>query len=337
MARPSKEPPSPSSLVPALFRFVRARGVDPTPLAARFGFAADIESRDEAAIGATAAGELLGTIAESFGEPHLALHLPQELPHKRYGHAELAARASPTVRGALTVLARYGSLIFPQLDCALEEKDDVASWSTRIRGQPRGVGRQAHEYVLSYVIDQIRRETDVPIAPKSVWFVHARPPDLTALHRYFGTRDVSFGAENSGFSLDRAVLDLPLRAGDDRLLVTAEELADAALRAQPRIGQLSTVVATRVRALLPGDVSIDVIAKALHMSARTLQRRLDEEGVRFSELVDNAREAEARAAIEDHSLSLAEISYRLGFADLATFSRAFKRWTGQPPGAWRRR
>jgi AraC-like DNA-binding protein len=84
------------------------------------------------------------------------------------------------------------------------------------------------------------------------------------------------------------------------------------------------------------DASIEAVARALHMSARTLQRRLEDEGARFSEIVDGAREEAARAAIVDASRSLAEIAHALGFADLATFSRAFKRWTGKPPGVWRR-
>lgn len=336
MARPSKEPPSPSSLVPALFRFVRAHGHDPTSLAARFGLPADVEDRDEAAIGAMNAAELLSSVSDLFGEPHLALRLPAELPRKRYEHAELAARASTTVRGALDVLARFAPLVFPQMECSFVEGDARASWSSRTRGHPRGVGRHAHEYAIAYVLEQLRRESGASITPVEVWFAHARPPALAPLHRFLGTTNVSFGAEDSGFALPPSDLDRPLRGGDERLLVTAEELANAALRAQPRIGQLSTVVASRVRALLPNDATIEVVSSALHMSPRTLQRRLDEEGVRFSELVDAAREEEARLAIKDASVSLAEIAHRLGFSDLATFSRAFKRWTGKPPGAWRR-
>ncbi len=73
------------------------------------------------------------------------------------------------------------------------------------------------------------------------------------------------------------------------------------------------------------------------MSARTLQRRLEEEGTRFSEVLDRVRLEAARAALSDPDTTLTDVAYRLGFGDLATFSRAFKRWTGKPPGQWRRR
>lgn len=336
MARPSKEPPSPSSLPPALVRFVRAHGGDATLLACRFGMAADVDDRDDAAISASGASELIACAAELLGEPYLALRLPSELPRKRYEHAELAARASATVRDALTRIARYAPLVLPQLECALDDGTTEARWSSRTRGHPRGVGRHAHEYALAYVLDHCRRESGASIAPSRVWFVHARPSDLAPLYRFFGTRDLAFGAEDNGFALATGSLDLPMRAKDDLLLVTAEELADAALRAQPRANEIAPLVATRIRALLPGDASIDVVARAMHMSTRTLQRRLDDEGTRFSEVLDLAREELARAAIADTTLPLAEIAHRLGFADLATFSRAFKRWTGKPPGAFRR-
>jgi len=72
------------------------------------------------------------------------------------------------------------------------------------------------------------------------------------------------------------------------------------------------------------------------MSSRTLQRRLEREDTTFTEVLDGVREELARSLLPDHALSLAEIAYRIGFSDLATFSRAFKRWTGKPPGQFRR-
>jgi len=71
------------------------------------------------------------------------------------------------------------------------------------------------------------------------------------------------------------------------------------------------------------------------MSARTLQRRLESEGASFSEIVDGVRERLARQWLGEEGRSLVEIAFALGFSDLAAFSRAFKRWTGRPPGAWR--
>jgi AraC-like DNA-binding protein len=337
MSRPTKEPPSPSPLVPSLLGYVRARGADPGLLVLRCGLPADAEERDEVPVTAAALSDLLEGAAELLGEPSLGLRLPDALASRRYGHAELAARASATVREALTQVARYAALVLPQLECALDEAGGEAVFRARTRGHPRGTGRHAQEYAVAYALTMGRHaEDERRLVPARVWFAHARPPDLTALHLFFGTREIEFGREDSGFALLREDLDVKARGGDARLLLTAEELADAALRAQPRARELTPLVDARIEALLPENASMDAVAAALHMSARTLQRRLEEEGTRFSEVLDAARERLARRLLGDHALSLAEVGYRLGFADLATFSRAFKRWTGKPPGAWRR-
>jgi AraC-like DNA-binding protein len=338
MARPNREPPTPSALVPALFRFAALKGADAELLSCRLGLPGDVAARDEITVSEGVVREVLDSIADALGEPYLALRLPGELPLRRYGLAELAARSSATLREGLLRMARYASLVYPGLECVLDEGngEDVARWIQSTPGRTRGLGRHAHEYGLAYVLSHARQETGVAIAASRAWFAHPRPPDLAPLYRFFATRDLEFGAVSSGFALPRAALDLPMKSGDPRLLATAEDLAEVALRAQPRPSAFGALVATRVEAMLSTDASIDAVARAMHMSPRTLQRRLDEEGARFSELLDSVRETLARRWLTEETRTLSEIGYALGFADLATFSRAFKRWTGKPPGAWRR-
>jgi AraC-like DNA-binding protein len=336
MARPTKEPPVASALAPALLRLVHARGADAAVLARSVGLAPSIAADDEATLTPAALDDLLEAASELLGEPFLALSLPDELPLRRYGLAELSARATATLREALHRLARYAPLVHPRLSSVLEEAGDLATWRQSTPGSPRGSDRHAHEYGLAYALSHARRESGAESTPLRAWLAFARPRDIAPLHRFFGTRELSFGHEDSGLVLGRAALDLPMRGHDTRLLVTASELADAALRDQPRRRALAAAVSARLDALLP-EADMETVARGLHMSARTLQRRLEDEGTRFSEVLDGVREQRARRLVDDRGLSLGEVGYRLGFADLASFSRAFKRWTGQPPGTWRRR
>lgn len=338
MARPSKEPPSPSALLPALLRYVRARGHEPGLLARGAGVDAACEELDVASIAPGALGDMMDAAADLLGEPHLGLMLPDALPLRRVDVAELATRTSAAVGDALAHVVRYASLVFPQLEGALDAAatGDDTVLSLRTRGHPRGVGRTAQEYALAYPLAHCRRESGMALHVRRVWFAHARPPDLAPLYRFFGTRDVAFGAADSGFAMARAELAAPMRGRDPLLLVAAEQLADAALREQPRARDLATLVTAKVEATLPAAASIEDVARGMRMSARTLQRRLEDEGTRFAELLEAVRERMARAALANDALALAEIAARLGFADLATFSRAFKRWTGKPPGQWRR-
>jgi len=90
--------------------------------------------------------------------------------------------------------------------------------------------------------------------------------------------------------------------------------------------------------MLPsGTPKDDEIAKALLLSARTFQRKLAEQGTNFTELLGQVRRELAEHYIADPDIPVTEISYLLGFSDVSSFSRAFKRWTGTPPAAFRDR
>jgi AraC-like DNA-binding protein len=85
-----------------------------------------------------------------------------------------------------------------------------------------------------------------------------------------------------------------------------------------------------------GDPTLERVAARMGMSGRTLQRRIDEQSLRFGELVDEVRSALAKAYLQDRQMALCEVAFLLGFADQSAFGRAFKRWTGVTPGRWRR-
>ncbi|HEU0031939.1 MAG TPA: AraC family transcriptional regulator ligand-binding domain-containing protein [Kofleriaceae bacterium] len=331
---PRVEPASPLAIVPSLLRHLAERGRDAGELAARLGLPPDAAARDDVAVTPSQLAELLDAAAGLLGEPALALRLP-ELPHRRYGVLELAMRAAATVRDALHQATRYATLVHPAIEHALVEHGAEARWHLRTPHHPRGLGRHVHEYALAVIIAQLRAALSAPLPLARVWFAHPRPPALAPIARWAGTDELAFGCADSGFALPRALLDTPLATADPRLAATVETLAGTAIPAAPSTA-IAPRVATLVRERLPAELSAADAATALHMSARTLQRRLDAEGTRFSDVVDATREALARELLGDLALPLGEIAYRVGFSDLATFSRAFKRWTGMPPGLFRR-
>jgi AraC-like DNA-binding protein len=319
------EPAVPSAIVPALLRWLTAHGHDPAPLAERLALAADAADRDELDVVPSAIGESIEAAAALTAEPFLALRLPAELPFRRYGLGELAARAAPTLRDSLTLLA---PLVHPLARCAIVSDD----WLMQTPAHPRGIGRFAHEYGLAYVVTHARAVLGGAVPIQRVWFAHARPHVLAPIERWFSCEDIAFGAPDSGLTFGPAVLDRPLVTADARLTATIADLVPAPARSD----DLASRVAAHVRERLPDPTSADDAAALLHMSARTLQRRLEADGTSFTAVVDATREALARELLADARLALAEISYRLGFADVAAFSRAFKRWTGTPPGRFRR-
>ncbi|MBS2018219.1 MAG: helix-turn-helix domain-containing protein [Deltaproteobacteria bacterium] len=331
MARPAVEAASPSTLAPALLRWIAERGGDVSAYAEPAAL-----DRDELPFTARALAGLLRVASEIVVEPHVSLRLPTELAYRRYDAVALACRAAKSPEEVLRIHARWAALVFPELEAEVKVEPEGIRFEAWVRGQPRGLGSWVDEYVVALVLARCRRG-GASVAARSVALVSARPRDLAPLYEAFGTREIAFGSERCAIELAIDVARRELPGGDAAMVATAEQMAEAAMVATPRSGRLRDLVAAKIEAALPGDTSADAIAASLHMSARTMQRRLESEGTRFGEVLDQARELRSRRLLDDATLPLAEVAYRAGFADLATFSRAFKRWTSLTPGAYRHR
>lgn len=336
MARPPKEAASPSTLAPALLRFVAARGADASLLAAQCGLDVAVAENDELAVTPSLLAGMLRGACDLLADPHGGLRMPAQLPMRRYDALALALRAAGTPREIFELAARYGPLLYPQLVITAFGDGDELRLEARIAGHPRGLGHCVDEYLLAFLLLHCRR-SGAELIPRRAWLASARPKTLEPLFDALGTVDVTFGATSTGFAIGTDVAVRPLPGGDPLMLVTADQLASAALANAPRAGAFAALVARRIEDALTTDPSTEAIAAALQMSGRTLQRRLEDEGTRYSVVLELARERVARRILADRALPLGEVACQSGFADLASFSRAFKRWTGMPPGAFRRR
>ena len=336
VARPPKEIATPSPLAPALLRLVAARGLDAPLLATRCGLEAGDADVDEVATTPSALAALLASTCDLLADPHAALRFPAELPMRRYDGLALALRAARTPRDVPQQGARYAPLVFPHLELTVRDEADALSVAARIAGHPRGLGLPVDELLLSLLLGHCRRGGG-DVVPLRAWLASARPRTLEPLFALLGTSEIAFGEESTGFALSSATASQELAGADPLMVATAEAMATPDLARAPRASSLVPLVAARIENALETDASTEAIAKALGMSPRTLQRRLEDEGTRYSAVLEATRERIARRLLGAPDLPLAEVARRTGFADLASFSRAFKHWTGMPPGAFRRR
>jgi AraC-like DNA-binding protein len=324
-----------SHLVGPLLRHLRDCGEDIE--LESFGLTIEAFERDASPITNLALGRLFDEVARVLDEPNLGLVLPAKLKFQQYAIPELAARASATLRESLEQWARYASLVHPSVVFALDEAGGRARFSHRTLGHPRGVSRHLNEFALAAATYFGRQTTDGGPLVLEAHFVHARPRSLEGLEAFFKTSALFFGADANLLVIDSASLDRAQRTADPRLLATVQSIGAGELRGQKRSWSgVRAQVASQLRAeLASGEVRIRKLARSLHMSVRTLQRRLDEEETTFAEVLDEVREELARDLVSALDVPLAEVAQRLGFAEFATFSRAFKRWTGRAPGAFR--
>jgi len=322
---------------PALV-LVREAGGDVERLRREFALPEHAETLAEVILPFDRLDAFLAAAAQASGLAAFGLRLAARFPRGGYGVLEYACRTAPTVRAALERLVRYVRLLNEVVTVRFEEsgEGDAAVIEQRF---PEGVV-PAHghlgEFFVATLLVGARALADEACVPRRAWFVAGASPDLEALCTFLGTREVAFGRRGNGVALPRAFLDRPLRGADPALLALLDRQAEQLLGGQPLAGRTTELVRRRiVAAFARGLPSVQEIAAELSMSARTLQRRLGEEGVSFAGLMDDVRHELAVEYVREKRRPLGEIAFLLGYAELSPFLRAFKRWTGKTPGALR--
>jgi AraC-like DNA-binding protein len=280
---------------------------------------------------------LVDRAAKLLSDPLLGLHVAEYAEHGRFGVVEYAARSAATLRGALEQLVRHGRLINPEVRFAIEPAPSGARFSHRIAGEPLALGRHGNEFTIAVLLTQSRRLARREVAPRRVWLAHAAPPERALVERFFGTPEVVFGAADNAILFGDDVLDMPVASADPGLLSVLQAYARTLAPEEPGADDLASRVRSRMRAAFTGGQApaVEPIAAALRMSARTLQRRLTDEGTSFAALLDEERCALAQQHVAEGTLPLGEVAYLLGYSDPRAFARAFRRWTGKSPGAYR--
>ena len=154
--------------------------------------------------------------------------------------------------------------------------------------------------------------------------------------RFVGTR-VEFGADSDEFALNLDARELPLIHADTHLNDLLLKYCEAALAdRRGDTSQLRTRVENAISSLLPhGRVLAENVARSLGMSERTLARKLSDEGLNFTEILEQLRRDLAVRYLDDRKLHVSKIAWLLGFHEVSAFTHAFKRWTGKTPSQMR--
>lgn len=251
-----------------------------------------------------------------------------------HGFVGLGLLSQPRMRDALEFTARFMETRMPSISLRLDLQND---WMTLLVSEttPRS---PVSECVLSVCLTglwQVISDIDPSLDRDGVdiWFDFPEPPH----HARYATRlpPVRFQMPDNRLRVRRALLDIPLKYRNP----TSAELASRRCENERSyLGLTSDFVAT-VRAQIIANESglpdLMTLAKRLHMSPRTLKRRLQQHDTRFQSLLDEARCCQAVRLLRETALSVETIAERVGYTDRANFTRAFRRWTGQTPSAYR--
>jgi len=238
---------------------------------------------------------------------------------------------SDSVGAGLKQLARYHRLIDVPIQIDIDDRDDPVR--VAFTGLPGAFG---FEFELTLCALHLREETDGRLRVQSICFAH-EPDDASEIERIVGCPVQGNGSWN-GLVVERDTWTLPFRRRDPILRKVLEDQANAMLARLPAERGVALDVRRELTSRVAGgDVRIEIVARAMATSVRSLQRRLAAEGASYQELVNVARRDAAERYLTDTSLPIAEVAYLLGYAEPAAFHRAFKRWKKETPQAFRQR
>jgi AraC-like DNA-binding protein len=285
--------------------------------------------------------------------PHSVLHLLWREAVRLTGdecfglHAAELSRQSPnnvlayafqhslTLRDAYRRGARYVAIAHSATELQIIEEADRARLRLRMH-DPLGTVRHGPEFTLA-LLCIAGRQCVARFELREARFRHARPESCAEHERIFAA-PLAFEQEDDELVFDRALLAEPMRDADPGLCGYLdhhlEEMLTSTLGSSAFMDRVRRAVADELRG---GSPDLEVTAGQLHMSTRSLQRRLQEHELSFQQVVNDVRRDLAARYLADSRLSVAEVAFLVGFAEVNNFHRAFKRWTGLTPAECRRR
>lgn len=264
----------------------------------------------------------------------VGLRLGGEAQPHQLSVASFAALHSPDLGDALGRLARYKRLCCPE-----EISVEVDGGEARVRAEwtraEEAAPRLLVDGTFASMLALARRGTGREVVPLRVELARRRA-DEPLLRRHFGCEAV-FDAPADLLVFDARSLAEPFVTRNEELLAVMTPGLEAALEASGPSRSLADDVAAALGRRMRGErPSVDKVARALGLGARTLQRRLGEEGTSFQAVLDGVRRRSARRFLAETDLDPGEVAFLLGFEELNSFARAFRAWEGTTPARWRR-
>jgi len=312
-----------------LLKVIESYGIDPLPLFAAEGIEVQVPFRPGSRVPYRNIDRIRARAVALSGDQALGLRIARVAHPSHYGALGYAWLACSTLRQGLSCLSRYVRVLNDQARIEMEERNGVVL--VRIDVAQDSEHRPSRDDgQVAALMTLCRMNAGQGFRPAWVGFTHPEPADSSAYQELFDC-PLRWSCATSEFAL---------RVDDaDRLLPTANPVL-AQMNERVVMKRLAEIdksdTAGRARAAImeqlpSGTVSDESVADALHVTSRTLHRKLKEQGYSFRGLLTEVRQQLAGEYINDDSLTLTEITFLLGFSEMSSFSRAFRNWNGMSP------
>jgi AraC-like DNA-binding protein len=232
------------------------------------------------------------------------------------------------------LLVRYWKIVGGRWVPKLDENRHEVSFVLNDPYRDDVVAPIATDITLAVLLDMCRMNFGASLRPLRIDLLRAKPSHAEEYPAFYGC-PVRFATGRRALVLRRADAERALPSSNRQLALVLDRVIAGELARLDRSDVLACCKATLLEKLPAGELSEDGMANELHMSRRTLQRRLGERDTTYQKLVDDTRHDLALRFLEDPRRSLVDITFELGFSQQSALTRAFRRWTGMSPSEWR--
>ena len=311
---------------------LRRLGVDVELLAKRFGLSAETADPDDIRVEALQTLALLEAAGRALQDPLIGLHAGAK--RRTRGPMYYLMLSSARASEGLRLWARFASVPLSTLVMEVTVRAGIVDLTMDLGDPVLARNYQAVDFVVSSNHSSLRRAiSGFELIEVTLTHPEVGEPGETA--RVFGC-PVRFGAKRNILRFPDSMLDTVPVAANAWISEQIQQFA-AAVLARLTTGSVRDRAVDAIRALLASGLTVDRrgVARRLHMSERTLQRHLDREDVTFRDLRDTVRSELARALLANRALKVETVALTVGFAGIASFSKAFSRWSGHSPARFR--
>lgn len=309
---------------------VNSSGLDGPALARKVGIDLNILQVPEGALPDQLCYDLLNAAALESGNRDFGLTAANIFKPTAIGALSYSMMTAENLDAALARCSRYIGSLTSATSARLTQAEGGKCLEIHFQHAGLPEVRQTHEFCCLFTLNFLRWITGRELHPMETTFTHGDPNRPEIYRRLFGC-SVVFNAECVSMHFSNAQLAIPLITADDSLSSIHDRFAEERMQ-QFGVAPYTQQARRLIAKLLPdGEPSRSDIAARLNLTDRTLQRRLEEEGTQFSNILDDVRRSMARIYLANENISLHETACLLGFSGQSSFTRATNRWFNSTP------
>ncbi len=319
--------------------FASFQGLDRAALLDICGLPVEELYKEDCRVTAEVYNRVVETCIKWSGNEYFGLHLGEFLNLSAAGLISQITQTSRTVKEALEFCCEFASLGCRALPMELEERENdyrLSFTPDELWWQDSPVAvRQTVDGMVAFALREFHTLTRQLYFPVDIHYFGPAPSGAEEYQRVFNC-PVRFEQEGFAVFFEKAQIELPILTSNyDLLRVLVAHAEEKVRQIQQDEGYYGIVRKSILHLVKPEFPSVQQVAANLNISTRTLQRRLQQEGHTYQQILDNLRREFAMKYLKNPDLSIKEIAYLLSYADATTFIRSFRRWTNQSPQQYR--